>query len=260
MSLQAKLAAFGGDTWASRKCFAWWPWPAVVTGMWEWKFTEDDYRCLTNFIKPGDILLTKSEPYFLSNYFIAGSVFKHLAVYTGAVKGIKKHHGFIDAPKSLGADYAMTYEPGQYQRTVTHAISEGVVCQDILRLVGHADRVVVVRPWVTAEQQAAIVNFALKQVGVGYNFDFSPTGPKEFYCTELGAACLQQTDIKLPETTEMCISLWGKKGKAFLADSYVAAYKPVCASVSCLEPEFFRPSPFGDIIRQKLSEAENAGV
>jgi len=262
MSLQAKLASWGGDTWASRKCFALWPWPAVVNGMWEWKFTEDDYRCLTHFIKPGDILLTKSQPYFLSNYFISGSIYKHLAVYTGAVRGIKKRHGFIESPKSLGIQHtqALTFYPGEYQRTVTHAVSEGVVCQDILRLVGHADYVAVVRPWKTDEQRARIVEFALKQVGLGYNFDFTPAGPKEFYCTELGAACLKETDIMLPEPSEMRISLLGKKGKAYLADSFVAKYEPICASVSSLEPEFFRPSPFGDTIRQQLMKAENAGV
>lgn len=263
MSLQAKLAAFGGDIWGSRRCLALWPWPAVVCGMWEWKFTEDDYRCLTHFIKPGDMLLTKSQPYFLSNYFIAGSVFKHLAVYTGAVKGIKKNgHGFITAPKSLGLDklHATTFSIGEYQRTVTHAISEGVVCQDILRLVGHCDYVIVVRPWKTAAQQMAIVDFALKQVGLGYNFDFTPKGPPELYCTELGSACLKEIDVELPETVKMRVSLLGKQGDAYLADAFVAKYDPVCCSVSCFQPSFFRSSPFGDIIRQKLLKAENAGV
>ena len=263
MSIQAKLAAFGGDIWGSRKCLAFWPWPAVVCGMWEWRFTEDDYRCLTHYIKPGDILLTKSQPYFLSNYFIAGSAFKHLAVYTGAVQGIKKNgHGFIMAPKSLGLDklHATTFSTGEYQRTVTHAISEGVVCQDVLRLVGHADYVMVVRPWKTAEQQSMIVEYALSQVGLGYNFDFTPAGPKEFYCTELGIACLREADITLPEPVEMRVSLLGRKAKAYLADSVIAEYPPVCCSVSCFQPSFFRSSPFGDIIRQKLLKAENAGV
>lgn len=262
MSLQAKLAAWGGDTWASRKCFAFWPWPAVVNGMWEWKFTEDDYRCLTHFIRPGDILLTKSQPYFLSNYFIGGSIYKHLAIYTGAVSGIKQEHGFIKSPKFLGLENinAVTYRTGEFQRTVTHAISEGVVCQDILRLVGHADYVAVVRPWKTPEEQLKIVEFAIGQVGLGYNFDFSPEGPKEFYCTELGSACLKEANITLPNPVEMRISLWGKKGKTYLADSFIAEYQPVCVSVSSLESGFFRASPFGDTIRQKLMKAENAGI
>lgn len=262
MSIQAKLASWGGDTWASKKCFAWWPWPAMVTGMWEWGFTEDDYRCLTHFVRPGDILLTRSQPYFLSNFFIKGTAYKHLAVYTGAVKGIKKAHGFIEAPKSLGLDkiHATTFALGEYQRTVTHAISEGVVCQDVMRLTSHADYVMVVRPWKTPEEQEKIVSFALGQVGLGYNFDFTPEGPKEFYCTELGTACLKEANIPLPVPNERSVSLLGKKGQVFLADSFIVKYDPVCCSVSSLESGFFRSSPFGDIIRQKLLSAENAGV
>jgi hypothetical protein len=231
--------------------------------MWEWKFTEDDYRCFTKHLEPGDLLLTRSEPYFVSNHFIAGTVFKHLAVYTGAVKGVKnREHGFIERPTSRGVEHRHTGRPvmGEYERTVTHAIGDGVVCQDILRLTGHADYVVAVRPWQSEYEQMEIVEFALAQVGLGYNFDFKPVGHPKFYCTELGAASVKAAKIGPPTSVSMRVSLLGRKGDAYLADAFVAAYPAVCCSVSCLTPEFFRPSPFGDIIRQRLMKAENAGI
>lgn len=262
MSIQAKLAAFGGDIWASKGCIAFWPWPAVVLNMWNWHFTEDDYRCFTKHLKPGDIILTKSQPYPFSNYFISGTAYKHLGIYTGPVMGVKdREHGFISSPKSLGISHIHTGKArrGEFERTITHAISEGVVCQDLLRVTNHIDYMVAIRPWKTKEEQVYIVNTALAQVGLGYNFDFTPEGPKEFYCTELGAYCLKTADINLPEAIQKRVSLLGKKGPVYLADSFLAMYDPVCCSVSSLQPKFFRSSPFGDIIRQKLMAAENAG-
>ena len=263
MSLQAVLAKWCGQLWTSKRSLALWPWPPIVHNMWEWTFTEDDYRCFTKHLEPGDLLLTRSQPYFVSNHFIAGTIFKHLAVYTGAVKGIKnRKHGFIERPISLGIshDHTGKTEMGEYERTITHAIGEGVVCQDILRLTNHADYVVAVRPWREKADQKAIVKYALDQVGLGYNFDFKPTGHPKFYCTGLGAAAAQAAYIDPPAPTRMRVSLLGRKGDAYLADSFVATYPAVCCSVSCLTPEFFRPSPFGDIIRQRLMKAENAGV
>jgi len=263
MSIQSCLAMVGGNTWVTRKIIAIWPWPAVLNGEYEPRFNEDDYRTFTRLLKPGDIIMSQSEPYPLTNFFIGKTVFKHGAVYTGAVKGIKnREHGFIDRPTSLGIDHAHTGKPerGEYERTVTHAISEGVVCQDLLRLTKHADYMIAVRPWKSAYQQQQIVEYALKQVGLGYNFDFSPEGPKEFYCTELCVASVKAADIELPKTTRRCTSLFlpWRKSDVTLSDSMLLTYKPVCCSVSCLDPKFYKKSMFGDGVRTKIMEAENA--
>jgi len=173
----------------------------------------------------------------------------------------ERAHGFITGPKTLGISHIHTGKAkrGEFERTVTHAISEGVVCQDLLRVTSHVDYMMAVRPWKTKEEQVKIVETALSQVGLGYNFDFTPEGPKEFYCTELGAFCLKVAEINLPDAAQRRVSLWGKKGPVYLADSFIANYAPVCCSVSSLEPEFFRSSDYGDIIRQKLMKADNAG-
>jgi cell wall-associated NlpC family hydrolase len=263
MSIQSEIAAIGGNTWASSKILAIWPWPAVMVGEYEYKFTEDDYRAFTALLKPGDILLSQTYPAKLSNFFIGKTVFKHGAVYTGDVKGIKnREHGFIDRPTSLGVDHlhGCTRDKGIYTRTITHAISEGVVCQDILRLTKHADYVIAVRPWKSAYQQQVIVDYALKQVGLGYNFDFTPSGPKEFYCTELCVAAIRAADLPLPATTKKGVSLFKPwvKADVTLSDSILLKYAPVCCSVSCLDPKFYKKSMFGDGVRMKIVGADNA--
>jgi hypothetical protein len=263
MSIQSCAAAIGGDTWITRKIVAIWPWPAVLIGEYEYKFSEDDYRAFTAMLKPGDILLSQSKPFKFSNFFIGKTVFKHGAVYTGSVKGIKnREHGFIDRPISLGIDHEIkcTRDKGIYTRTIAHAVSEGVVCQDILRLTKHADYIIAVRPWKSAYQQQAIVDYALKQVGLGYNYDFTPSGPKEFYCTELCVSAIKSADLPVPDTTKKGVSLFKfwEKSDVTLSDSILLKYAPVCCSVSCLDPKFYKKSMFGDGVRIRIMEADNA--
>lgn len=265
MSIQSKIAMIGGDTWITGQIFSVWPWPAILIGEYEYGFNEDDYRAFTALLKPGDILLSQTYPAKLSNFFIGKTAFKHGAVYTGSVKGIKnRERGFIDRPASLGVDHKIkcTRDKGIYSRTVTHAISEGVVCQDLLRLTKHADYVIAVRPWKSAYQQQLIVDYALRQVGLGYNFDFTPGGPKEFYCTELCVASIKAADLPLPDTSKKGVSLFKfwEKADVTLSDSILLKYVPVCCSVSCLDPKFYRKSMFGDGVRLKIMEADNADV
>jgi hypothetical protein len=258
MGFQAKLAAVGGDLWRSWRMLALWPWPAVIYGRHRGLVDAEDYRCFTRLLQAGDLLLMRSEPYFLSNHFICrnGTAFSHLGVYTGPVAGfLSRDTGIIAKPRSLPVDDEALIT-GQFRRTVTHAVSEGVVCQDLLDVFLHADWIVAVRPWRQAEEAATIRETALAQVGLEYNFDFTPEGPKAFYCTELGVFCLEKACIKPPEKTEIPVSLSGRKFPATLADSFLA-YTPVCCSVSCGDPAFARQSRF-EGTREALLNAPDA--
>lgn len=262
MWIQKAVAAAGGDVWRSWHMLALWPWPAVIWGVPKSKIDPDDYRCFTGYLRPGDFLLSKSEPFLFSNAAISGTVFKHLAVYTGPVRGEKNRKSCrIDAPRSMGIGYshvgAVRSEP-IFERTVTHAVSEGIICQDLLAVMGHVDYLVAIRPWRTTAQQAELVNRALELVGMGYNFDFSPAGPRELYCTELGTECLSAAKLPVPQPSLKKISLLGKKGPVFLADAFLAAFPAVCCSASCREPNFYRKSRFGDVIRQRLLSAPSS--
>lgn len=267
MSFQGALARVAGDTWRSWRMLALWPWPAVVVGVPHGKFTWDDYRAFTRHLLPGDMILTCSEPYFLSNRGIKGS-FKHLAVYTGAVKGYRDDKsGFILKAKSLGVDYVHKGEavPGTFERTVTHAISEGVVCQDLGELLFHADWACAVRVSLYDKVSQKIVDAALDQLGLEYNFDFKPTGPKKFYCTELGVFCVEKAGLQQPCKTKLTTNWKGMllpfdrwKSNVCIADSFVKHFNVIVSSLSCNQKGFAQRSIWPDDIRVKLKSAPDA--
>ena len=242
MGLKAVLATFGGDVWRSWRSVALWPYPALVYSLPHTGFTWLDYRKFCSALKPGDFLLTRSDNYFLSNWAISGTNFKHLAVYTGGVIGhLNPESRFIEKPTGLSVKYVHTGKGTArlHERTVTHAISEGVVCQDLGELLFHSDWVCAVRPWLTKAQQQQIVNTALQQVGKFYDFDFKLKRDK-FYCTELGAYCARVAGASLPPVGKINTSVIGLvlplkrfKTKVILADSFIRHYPTVCASHNC---------------------------
>jgi len=268
MGLQTEIARIGGDVSAHREVLAVWPWPAVIVGNHRTKFDFRDYRAFTAKLLPGDMVLTTSAAYFLVNRGIECTAFKHLAVVTGAVSGeFDGDSKFIAKPRFLGLGYRHTGSPapGVFERTVTHAISEGVVCQDLGELLFHADYALTVRPWRSDEARRAIVDAALSQVGVGYNFDFTPKGPKAFYCTELGVHCLRKAGLLLPEKIRLTVDWRGFvlplgrfKSEVTVADAFAKEFDAVVASVSCADPAFAAPSRWRDIVRSRLLKAPDA--
>jgi len=259
MSLQSKLASIGGDMWRSWQAVAIFPYPATVIGWPKTLFTWDDYRCFTNLMKPGDMILTRSGPagwsggpnYFLSNKFIGPTSFKHLAVYTGSLDGYRGKDGYIHRPRLYGT---------AFKRTIIHAVSDGVICQDVGELLFHSDYAVAIRPGKTRDEQYCIVQRAIQTVGLGYNFDFKPTGPKELYCTELGVKCLQSAYINEPETFDSRVSLnpFSKKFPVTLADSFINSFDVVCSSVSTDDRRFWKSSLWLEVVRVKLFNSLDA--
>jgi len=266
MSLQSRLASLGGDLWRSWSMLALWPWPAVILGRARALTSPDDYRAFTRLLQPGDLLLTRSEPYFISNYFIGrnGTAFSHLGVYTGCVRGYRDQNtGIIMKPRPVTNPESVESFPGVFKRTVTHAVSEGVICQDLLEVFEHADWIAAVRPWATHGEGYAVQKKALDQVGLEYNFAFKPGGPKSFYCTELGAFCLEKVGIPPPPKDFSVTSLGGVfwpggryKTLVTLADAFIR-YPMVCCSVSCNNPKFARRSKF-EKMRPALLAATDA--
>lgn len=262
MSLQAWLASVGGDAWKSWRILAVWPWPAVCIGYPGSKITWSDYNFFRKEIRPGDMILTRSEKYFLSNRGIAGTAFKHLAVYVGAVRGNRDQEThFIHRAQFLGLKYIpdTKHLPGVFDRTVVHAISEGVVCQDLGEVCFHADYVCVFRPWTTQEQQLSIVQVALSQQGKAYNFDFKSLGHPALYCTELGEFCLQAAGIAPPDRVSRNVNWKGcvlplKRWKApvFLADAFALRFPVIGFSDSCDNRGFWGGSLDAEAMRSKI--------
>lgn len=273
MSVQTRLASWGGKVWLPRNqrggsCWALFPKPAILWGVPHFDVDSDDYRCLTTLAEPGDMILTRGNIWLFSNMGIAGTAFKHLAVITGSVSAIRDDTGFLVKPKSLGVDRKHTGKVtrGIWERSVTHAIGEGVVTQDLLEVVMHyVDYFAIVRPWTSKEQQQKIVDFALSNNGLGYNFDFTPEGPKELYCTELGVEALKAAGIEPPLTTPINISWKGwlpfcsRKYlyPVALADSFLESFPVIACSKSCTDPRLPKKSRIPEVVRKALMEAKD---
>lgn len=239
MSLWGWLASKAGDTQISTRIAAIWPWPAVTVGFHKRKFSALDYRHFTSHILPGDFLLAREDGYFLSNNAIPGAL-KHLAVYTGPIRGLRDpRSGYIESPYSLGARTPHTgiVPRNIYERSVTHAISDGVVTVDLIEFLFHTDYCLAVRAWENLAQQQAIVRAALSHVGKPYDFNFDQTSDTRLFCTELGLECVRAATLPLPSTQFKRLSLFKRPVEVTVADSFLR-YKAVACSESCNDPWF----------------------
>lgn len=155
---QRKLFTFLGDT----KVFGW------THPMWfeinahGYRLKGAVYRKIRNMIKPGDIILRRYEGY-LSSYMIPG-FWNHAGLYIG--------------------------DDGENPEQVIHAISEGVIQEDILNFM-RTDHMLVLR-LASDEKGTAAKNAVARAksiVGKPYDFGFDFKDTNRFSCTELVAYC-----------------------------------------------------------------------
>ena len=121
------------------------------------------YREIRDLIQPGDIILRRYEGY-LSSYMIPG-FWSHAGLYIG--------------------------DDGENPEQVVHAISEGVIQEDILNFM-RTDHMLVLRltPQEGNETAASeAVSKAKAIVGKPYDFGFDFKDANRFSCTELVAHC-----------------------------------------------------------------------
>lgn len=230
MTFKEKLFSALGDTWCSFKSISVWPWPAVVIDWPKAKLTWDDYRVFTAAIEPGDIIVSREDAFIFSNFAIPGR-YKHVAVYTGPVRGRANRKERTIDPDATG-DGTMIHK-----RTIVHAVSEGVLCQDLGELFFNCDAIAAVRAWRTHEERNHIVAAALSEVGKPYDFTFTIANDGKFYCSELAAHCLAMAAMKPPEPRKVKGSVlsfvlplkrWDKD--AYTADGF--AESPLMSVVS----------------------------
>jgi hypothetical protein len=225
------IVKLAGKAWRSWSSVAVWPWPAVVILNAMHKVSWLDYRDFGKVIQAGDILLSRTDSFFLSNWAIRGTFFKHAAVYTGGLWGVQDPETHyitpLEQPHIRGTQL--------HKRTVVEAIGDGVVCRDFGEAFFHSDWIVAVRPWTCPAEQDAIVETAVSEIGKPYNCDFDWKTHKKFYCTELAAYCLEKAGIVPPDMGEIPKSVAGlllpfmPRKKAWLADSFLD-YRLMAAS------------------------------
>ena len=121
------------------------------------------YYNIESLIRPGDVLLTKSDGH-LSN-LINGGYWKHALV---CVSGVR------------------------FKQEIVEAIGEGVVRRPLIECLSSKDRLVILRPTMKLLtdpwQKDTFIDYVIRQVGKPYDMDFdsfSKSSEKSFYCSEL---------------------------------------------------------------------------
>lgn len=120
-----------------------------------YKLKGEDYRQVAKIIKAGDVLLSRSEQY-IDKYFIPG-YFTHAGFFFGGEGEL-----------------------------VIHAVSEGVIIEDIINFM-RTDVMIVLRPHEKHKERA--IKLAKSIVNMEYDFLFDFNDSNKVSCTELIFCC-----------------------------------------------------------------------
>jgi len=157
-SIQKHLFRFIGDI----------KWSGVTRPFWftinavGYQLKGEHYRKLIKILQPGDLLARRFEGY-VDKWFIPG-YWNHMGIYIG--------------------------DDGDRPEQVIHAVSEGVIQEDVLNFM-RTDHMAVLRPDSSYKEMS--VDGAVKKakaiVGKPYDFGFDFRNTDRFSCTELTAYC-----------------------------------------------------------------------
>ncbi|MBL8028970.1 MAG: hypothetical protein JNL74_21285, partial [Fibrobacteres bacterium] len=155
-------------------------------------FTEEQKRSVKELLLPGDIILTFSAGY-MSNVFLPGR-FKHGIAYVGNHEA-RNRIGFTEENVRklgrLGTEIILKnmqkerLENGN-EIDAIEAVSEGVILNSMDNLMeDHFNRMVVLRPRLSNEEQIAALADAFSFVGSDYDFRFDFNDGGQQCCTEI---------------------------------------------------------------------------
>lgn len=150
-SLLSKFLTFVGDI----KFFGWKRPLWFVIDVQGYRLKGQHYREVAKIIEPGDVLLSRSEQY-LTTFLIPG-YWTHAGLFYG----------------------------GEKERVI-HAVSEGVIIEDIINFM-RTDEMVVLRPHEDHVKRALAL--AKSMVDMKYDFIFDFTDKNRVSCTELVYCC-----------------------------------------------------------------------
>jgi len=157
-NLQKGFFRFIGDIkWAGIKHPFW-----FIVNAKGYKLKGAHYRLIREIIEPGDILLRRFEGY-VDKFFIPG-YWNHAGIYIG--------------------------DDGSKPEQVIHAVSEGVIQEDILNFM-RTDHMIILR---AEKGKDEALNTARAIVGKPYDFGFDFDEANRFSCTELVAYCYPHLD------------------------------------------------------------------
>lgn len=156
------------------------------------QFSKAQHAQVESLLQPGDIILTYTAGY-MSDVFIPGA-FKHGITYVGtpeqrAAIGV----GVARLPELAGPEKAAVQEritratlSGGQKADVIEAVAEGVIFNNLAHIMDtHVNRLVVLRPKLTAADRAAFVTEVFAYQGDAYDFLFDFADASRQVCTEV---------------------------------------------------------------------------
>jgi len=158
------------------------------------EFSDEQVLQIKAMLQPGDILLTYSAGY-MSNIFLPGS-FKHGITYIGTVDD-RREAGLTDellmqkavSPRQSKQLIKLVHTEklsNGYDADLIEAVAEGVVIHSLEELLDtHINRLAVIRPRISKEEQLAQLVAQLQYVGASYDFKFDFQNDTYQCCTEL---------------------------------------------------------------------------
>ena len=156
------------------------------------KFSEEQKNKIHSILKPGDIILTYTAGY-MSNIFLPGS-FKHGITYVGN-GSIRKKTGLVEDPsriiaginnEKLEKDFSTDFLDSGFPADIIEAVAEGVIFNSIdLLLDTHINRMVVLRPKLSLNEQKEALTIVFALLGNDYDFKFDFNDGSYQCCTEV---------------------------------------------------------------------------
>jgi hypothetical protein len=158
------------------------------------QFSKAQVQEIKALLQPGDIVLTFTAGY-MSNVFLPG-IFKHGITYIGSVEDRRRAGLTDDVLKQRAVSkhqstkllerVRMKKTTSGYPVDVVEAVSEGVIMNSLeLLLATHINRMVVIRPKISADERLDQLVAVLQYVGAEYDFKFDFTDDTYQCCTEL---------------------------------------------------------------------------
>lgn len=156
------------------------------------KFSTEQKRQVADLLQPGDIILTYTAGY-ISDIFIPGS-FKHAITYVGSVED-RQNAGLtadrltwvpdVERDGLLEAIRTSRIASGQ-KADVIEAVGEGVIFNHLGHIMDtHINRMLVLRPLVSYDEQSTALAQVFRFLGDGYDFKFDFADASEQVCTEV---------------------------------------------------------------------------
>jgi hypothetical protein len=156
------------------------------------RFSDEQKARVYDLLRPGDVILTYTAGY-ISDVFIPGA-FKHGITYIGTPQlreqaGLSSEAipaGTPDAHDKLASHLVQANLEDGKSADMIEAVAEGVIFNNLAHIMDtHVNRMLVLRPQLTAEERVDFLIEVFSYLGEEYDFRFDFTDSTRQVCTEV---------------------------------------------------------------------------